>query len=482
MKRFASFCILVVAALSLMAARTPQKGYKLTLIIDGGHDSVMYFGTYFVGKTYSIDTAHVNRKGQFVFEKKNYDLRPGLYFFTNQQGRYVEVVMYNEDFNITFHTAESDWTGNMKVKGSPQNDLFFTYQRINRSFYNLFNDAKQRMDPQGEEYKAFYREQVRLMDSITLDVIEKHPESLLGIMLNARRTPSVPTVDANGDSLTFGQQLHHYLLHYFDYVALDNDAILRTPESIFQKKLTDYLDRNLRNAHPDSIIYYVDAMIARAEPAKEVYQYLVHTITEKYLQSKVMSYDAVYVHMVHTYYTSGKAFWASPATIESETRRADKWAKLLVGKQAPELVLRDREKRFHSMYSIPSKYTLLVFWSPSCGHCKVEIPQLFAKFKEYRDKCDITAFTILSEPDEKTREKWYDFIAKHNLNDPHWLNLDGGEANIDWHDVYDVETTPQIYLLDREKKILAKKLSASSFDIVIKELEPQLKSSEEADE
>ena len=96
------------------------------------------------------------------------------------------------------------------------------------------------------------------------------------------------------------------------------------------------------------------------------------------------------------------------------------------------------------------------------------IPDLYKRFEKYRDRCDIGAFAILSEPDDETRPKWHEFIKNNNLK---WLNIDGGEANVDWHEVYDIETTPQIYLLDKDKKILAKKLNGETFEDVIKILE-----------
>lgn len=82
-------------------------------------------------------------------------------------------------------------------------------------------------------------------------------------------------------------------------------------------------------------------------------------------------------------------------------------------------------------------------------------------------KYDIGAFTILSDPDDKTRKEWHKFMADHNMNSPAWLSLDGGEANVDWHDVYDIVTTPQIYLIDENNIIVAKKLGEETIERAI---------------
>ena len=57
------------------------------------------------------------------------------------------------------------------------------------------------------------------------------------------------------------------------------------------------------------------------------------------------------------------------------------------------------------------------------------------------------------------------------MDNPRWINLNGGEANVDWREVYNVETTPQIYLIDNEThKFLAKKLNAELLELISKQL------------
>ena len=93
----------------LQAANPPDKsgakGYRFVLTIKNNHDSIMYLGNYYAGKTYAIDTARIDKKGRFVFERKNMTLFPGMYFFTNPAGNYVEFMVHNEKPDFTFATA-----------------------------------------------------------------------------------------------------------------------------------------------------------------------------------------------------------------------------------------------------------------------------------------------------------------------------------------------------------------------------------------
>jgi thiol-disulfide isomerase/thioredoxin len=215
----------------------------------------------------------------------------------------------------------------------------------------------------------------------------------------------------------------------------------------------------------------LDSLLDRAEPAEQVFRWLLHHLTEKYLQSNIMVYDEVYVHLVKRYFATGRAPWYPPSTIDKEVERANKWDRLLVGREAPELILFDTLRRPHSLHHLGGKYTLLLFWSPTCGHCREIIPDVYRVFNQYADSLDITAFAILSEPDDQTVVKWKKFLADHHMTNPRWTNLNGGEANIDWRDVYDITTTPQIYLIENEKHtFLAKKMNADLLRQICKSL------------
>lgn len=453
---------------STTKGKEPAKGYKLTLTIKDNADSIMYLGNYYAGGTYAIDTARINRKGAFVFENKNRVLMPGLYFFTNPSGNYVDFMIYNEEPNFTFETKESSWTGNMKVKGSKENELLFRFQKANHDIYSQIDSALRVAGSATEEFRKYRKERVHVLDSIKTALVTDNPNSMLALMMNAVMEPRVPRTDSAGNQLSHREIWTYYMDHYFDNTRLDDDALIRTPEKIFHERLVFYLDSCLHNASPELICEYVDKMIDKAKPSKENFRYLVHTISEKYLKSNVMSYDAVYVHMVKTYMETGQCFWMSPSSVDMNIKRANTWDNLLIGRTAPELIMKDDSGRFHSLHAMNNKYTLLIFWSPTCGHCKAVIPSLYRSFVMLRDKYDIGAFAVLSEPDEETRPKWREFIKSYALD---WVNIDGGEANVDWHEVYDVETTPQIFLLDKDKKIIGKRLNAETFELIINAIE-----------
>ena len=461
MKR-AVYIFIFLLAISTTSMAKKDK-YNIRITIENATDSMLMMGYYRAEHTYVCDTAYRNKKNQFIFCNSKKGLDPGFYFFCNQKGKFVEFIIYNEEPFFTFETSEENWTTNMIVKGSKQNEILFNYHRLNSKIYEETMSKQYEMD--SASFIAYLKEQRQVVKNIDNQFIVENPNHLLAKMMLIERGVETPFVNSTGDSLSQHERFEYFMAHYFDYLDLSDGAFFRTPKNIFYNHIVDYLDKYLKGAPPSVMIPYIDTMIERARPVDETFQWLVHFVTEKYLQSQIMGYDAIYVHLVQRYYATGEARLHSPSVVDEQVIRAEKWEKLLLGKVAPELIIPDTNGEFHSLHRQPHKYTLLVFWSPSCGHCKTMVPELYEKYVQYKDLYDIGAYAILSEPDENTRPLWRKFIHDHHLD---WLNLDGGVANIDWHEVYDVVTTPQIYLLDKDKKILAKHLNARIFEEIIK--------------
>lgn len=460
MKRVLMVVLGLLLPLVPAAART---GYRFTLQIDGNGDSSMILGYYYAQHLFILDTAANNGHGRFVFEGAR-ELPPGLYYFSDNKGRFVDFVVYGEKPNFKFRTDQRNWNLNMTVVGSKQNTLFYNFNRATNGLYEELEAARGQLD--SAAFAAFRTRQLRRIDSLRLQLIEEHPEAMVSRMMLATKDPAAPP-----DSLQGNDRYFYMMHHFFDNVPLDDDFIVRTPKSVFYQRVTEYVDKRMEGLPPSMAIPLLDSLIDRSEPAPEVFKWLVLTLTEKYLQSNIMVYDEIYVHLVQRYFATGKVTWLAPSTIDEQVERAGRWERLLVGREAPELILFDTTRRVYSLHHMPGRYTLLLFWSPTCGHCRDIIPAIYKVFDRVADSLDMSAFAILTEPDEATLKKWKRFLEEHRMDNRRWVNLNGGEANVDWREVYDVQTTPQIYLIEnKEHKFVAKKLNAQLLEQIVKQM------------
>jgi thiol-disulfide isomerase/thioredoxin len=467
MKRTISILLILFAvAVTSFAAKS---SYKITFIAENSKDSVLYMGFYLAQYKYICDTAFNNGKGKFVFEGDE-ELDPGLYYITNNKDRFAEFIVYNEKQRFTISTDNDNWKLGMTAKGSRENEIFFNFNRANEVFYQEFDIAKKTMD--SVEFNTVFLPSQRLrLDSIRLSFIAQYPDCMLSRMMLSTKDVDVPKLHADGTKMTDRERFEWLQIHFFDNMPLDDNFILRTPKTVFYDRVMEYLDRLLNRMPPEVICPLLDSLIDRAEPAPRVYRWLILNLTQHYLQSHVMVYDEVYVHLVQRYFSTGKVQGLEPSTIDEQIERANKWERLLVGRVSPELILFDTVHRAYSLHHMPGRYTLLLFWSPTCGHCRDVIPAVYKVYEKYADSLDVSAFAILTEPDDQTIEKWKKFLSDHQMTDPRWVHLNGSEANVDWREVYDVTTTPQIYLIDNsDHKFVAKKLSADILETIFQAL------------
>ena len=446
-----------------------KDGYKITFTATGNSDSALYMGYYVAQHRFFLDTAYNNGKGTFVF-KGSRELTDGLYYITNNRDHYVPFVIYREEPRFTLRTDNNHWKLSMTVKHSDENEVFFNFHRAEETLYQEGDQLRATLD--SAQFDSVVRPRlIRRLDSLRMSFVEQYPQRMIAKMLLATKDIDIPRKAEDGTPLTQRQRFDYLMAHYFDNMPLDDPFILHTPKEIFYDRVMNYVDGSMRGMPPELICPLLDSLIDRAKPAPEVYRWLILNLTNHFLQSRVMVYDEVYVHLVQRYFATGQVTNLEPSVIDEQIERADRWQHLLVGRVAPELILFDTLHHPFSLHHMPGRYTLLIFWSPTCGHCRDIIPAVYNLYNSYADSLDLSAFVILTEPDEQTTKQWRSFLLDHHIDHPRWINLSGGEANVDWRDVYDVHTTPQTYLIENEKHtIYAKKLDANIFERVLQAL------------
>jgi thiol-disulfide isomerase/thioredoxin len=107
---------------------------------------------------------------------------------------------------------------------------------------------------------------------------------------------------------------------------------------------------------------------------------------------------------------------------------------------------------FVSLYDIDKEFTILYFWEPDCGHCKEATPKLKAFYEKVKDD-NIEVFAVCTTAD---KPKWAKYIEDNKLT---WINGWDPERSSHFDYYYNVQSTPIVYILDKNKIIIAKKLA-----------------------
>jgi peroxiredoxin len=174
-----------------------------------------------------------------------------------------------------------------------------------------------------------------------------------------------------------------------------------------------------------------------------------------------MGLDQVYVHLIDKYIATGEMdFWLDKKTIQNLKDHANKLRRAPIGAIAPNLIMQNERLQPKSMYDLKNKYTILYFFKPSCGHCREETPKLVSFYNNNKNKFDFEVFAVSTDT---ALTEMKDFIKE--MKTP-WITVNGPRSYIKTHfmELYYAELTPTIYIIDRQKKIIARKLGVEQLD------------------
>ena len=459
------YYFLVIA--TLVVTMGFAQGYKITLMAPQFKSGITYL-TYYMGNNFNIaDSAAISNTGTALF-KGTEKLPGGIYviFLPGQQHR-IEFLLDKQQL-ITVQADTTDILNKTILTGSPENIPYIAYQkfvsakgRLLQAERNAYMTSLTKADSALHEknYNAYTAQ----LNNYRENIIKNQPKSMMAVLLLAMKDPQTPTAIpvTHNDSVA---SYNFYKAHYWDGISFMDDRIIRTP--FFVKKLERYY-REVMPKAADSIIKDADYKLLLARSSPGMFKYLLNWLTDEYINPKYMGQDAVFVHLWERYHSKGASFWLTKQQMEIVDRRAYMLLANLIGEKAANLEFVDSTDKPSSLYDLKADYTVVSFWDPNCGHCKIEIPRLDSIYQASWKNHGVKLYAVLT-PDDKAFDKtaWVNFIKTNHLSD--WTHVyqtremeaaDLKTQKPSFRQLYDITLTPTLYLLDKDKRIIGKKLT-----------------------
>ncbi|HKK42858.1 MAG TPA: redoxin domain-containing protein [Bacteroidales bacterium] len=432
-------------------------GYRIDITVHGIADSTVYLAYHFGDKQYIKDTLKLDNNGHGVLEGSEANPE-GIYMLVLPGKKYFEMIM-PDDQDFGLECNYKDFIGTLKYIGSDENSAFLDYQRkwgdlqkeassITTRMRNNLKNADSIM-----VLRPLQKKQEDKMKDYLKSVIAANPKTLLAELVKALLPVDVPDYTpprgtANPDSAKWVWTYNYTKNHYFDNIDLTDERLLRTP--LLYSRLNSFFT-NVLIQSPDTINKEVDKLIKEVEGDYKIFQFVSVYLFNHFRESQIMGQDAVMVKIADDIYLSGKADWVSDEFKRDLKRQIDLIRPNLIGKKATNIVMDSYRGIFVSLYDIDKDFTILYFWEPDCGHCQVETPKLKAYYDQPKDY-SVEVFAVCTT-DDKT--KWEKYIEDNKLT---WINGWDPHRNSHFDYYYNVQSTPTVYILDKNKKIIAKKL------------------------
>lgn len=450
-------------------------GYNIICNIKPYKNQFLYLAYYYGSIKGMADSAMIDATGKATFKGKT-PLQQGIYILASPNKTILFEMLIGADqvFSLTADTANIN--GTLTFSGSSENERFLAYTKFINPLAIAAEDARKKSaetaDPvEKARLDAVVNNSVKSIENYRAETLKKYPNDMLSVLFKSMKDvelpPSLQNPRTHADSLA---QYRWGKTHYWDGVDFMDGRLVRTP--ILEGKLKNYLNSWVV-PEADSIIYEFNWMIALGRNDPEMFKYLIGYFVDNYMYPKIMGQDKVFLH-VYERYLSGdkpKVDWLNEKQMKTINERALMLMANQIGTQAWNMELADTLGKIKALYDIKAKYTIVAFWDVHCGRCREEIPKLDTLYQTKWKKQEVQVYAVMVN--EESVKEWPAFINEHC---PQWVHVHQtadmraaeeklGKPN--FRQLYDMRSTPTLFLLDADKRIIAKNIGLSDLDNVL---------------
>lgn len=478
-------CLFILLMIVFTQQIIAQKGHEINVKIPNLAKQTLMLGHY-LGSTaaaFPDDTIKLDSKGAGSF-KGSKPLSEGIYFILLPSRIPVDILIgENQRFSLEMDTTNILET--QKFTNCKECNAFLDFEKFSSARYkagiSLAEKYKTASKGQKDSIALKEKELIASGETFLDNQLKNFPaNTMLGVYLKSLRDVKVPDFprDGTGKVLDSAFRYHYSKAHYFDNFNYMDARLLMTP--LYEQKILSYLDQMVIPM-VDSLNLEVDRLLDNTRNNQEVFKAMLILIFQHYAKSQLVGMDDVLIHIADKYYIP-YATWSNRDYIESLKKDIGKLKPTMLGKQAPDLQLIELPAdhfmvakmdtalksnpylgNYIAINSIKAKFLVLAFWEADCGHCQKAIPLLHEAYQKLKDKgvAVLAVHAISSVPGKR---KWVDFVNDHEMYD--WINAWSPYSN-DYRNIYNLQAFPAIYVLDENKKILYKRISAEQVEDAI---------------
>ena len=440
------FFIINLALLTSFFAQC-QKKYQIEAIIkDIPDNEKVVLQKYQFDKNIPLDTVHAyNNTVSFSLHE---NAIPGMYKITFSKDKFIDFIFNKEDISIQSHYNSP--YDSLKIIQSEENRVFYEYIKIR-------NQQEHKLDilyPALQQYPKtdnFYEEIVKEFKStqeeyyvMSNDLIDDKNAGFAAKFIRSDRTPMLEP------KLNPKEQKKKKKNHFLDNVDFNDTLLLNS--DLFPTKIIGYLSFYQNKSYTkeqmaDEFIKASDIIMMKASVNDKVYEYAVSYLIDGF---EKFGFEKVITHIAEKNYLENTCI--NQERKSELQKKLDKIKKMAIGKIAPDVTIPDKDGNKITLSEIKNDFVLVVFWASWCPHCADMLKELKDFYEKMQPDIEILAVSI-----DHNKQEWVQAIEKNNYQ---WINVSEVKG---WNgksvDQYNVVGTPTMFLLDSNRKILAKPLN-----------------------
>ncbi len=425
--------------------------YQIKIKATNTADSIAYFrGTVFDDKNYIPKDTIKLYKGNYTVAAKK-PIIGGIYFLYFPKSKQKVFFSLENLDSIKVEIRGANYLDSIKFSNNV-NQQFVEYQLLEKKLSNYdtnyaaelakgkkFNLAQKAafFQPKTSQLISYRTTLLKNLKQVNALFLHLNTLNILDSSVPSRknyigRNELIKRIDFKNPKLLFTPNIKNVLNEYYSYYPLQADSLNKGLDTVMNKVdgksnmsmyITDYFIKLLHNReivnNTEAYTYYLEKYI----------------LNQKYKISDIKQLDQLKTEL---------------ANLKS----------LQLQDTCVNMILKDTAGQVQNLQEFASqnKFTLIIFYDPTCEHCKVELPKMDSTINLLENTYNIKVgrYAVCNEPNLPV-SVWKDFIIKYNLS-KNYINVNLAN-NMDLRKSYDAFTNPIFYLVNNKGILLGKKLS-----------------------
>jgi thiol-disulfide isomerase/thioredoxin len=379
-------------------------------VTGGKYSSIKIWST--IGKVMDLVDSTKIQDGKFEFKARHY--KQGMYIIGVNDNNHVPVILDNEPI-VEIALQGPKLENNLKYLQSAQNIAYIQYIPKENKLNAAIRSAHKKEGNDSTLINLKENELSQLRDSLR----QAHPGTFLNKLIGWK-----------SDVLPLSKKT---FWNNFDF---SDTAIVRC--AVLNDRIQRYM-RKFSNGQNSGYIQCAEEILSKAQINEVVYEFAVYQMITGFFESGM---DNICAYLIDNHLNSESC--GEDDIHKLLTKTASSIQQLTIGNTPPSFsaALRDGKAFDLKKEMVKNKYTIIMFWSSWCTHCKDAAPDILAFDQKYRaQKIQLVGYSI-----DEAQGLWEKALDERQFTFP---NIFGGKG---WASpvakLYKVNKTPMFFVID----------------------------------
>lgn len=461
------FSLLILIILQLLVSNklysNPYKDSSLRIEINAPsmEGDLVYLAYYWHGQTYISDSTFISKEGKALFQSQG-PLASGQYLLFIKPDIRIELLIDEEQQSNIQISLDKDDINKSNITGSNDTKLFWSYinslNKLQEQILATENKIRD-TDPDNPDFTEFieaYKASVNRSNEFTDAYIKETEGTWFSSFIKANKQVERPHIFSISNDEVI-ENNNYVRIHFFENIDFTDERLWRT--SFFVPQINQYLTEWI-SQHPDSIAQQSSWLVSKTTDNPYCFEQMLSMLTNQATTSHVMGMENVWAKLAEDYIFDKNISWIDSIQYSNLKLEYSLIEHNRLGMTAPNLTLIDINSNIINTNEIEAEYLLLYFYSPGCSFCHKEIPLLKNEFFQPNKELGVKVVAINIDTDT---DSWNKFVEDNDLKE--WVNAYDPKFESRYWLKFNVSGTPSLYLLDKDKTIIAKRLDVKNLNL-----------------